>query len=69
MRHSHKLVSGSSNLSGPIMKFTRKMTQAIVFRAINIDRACYMLTDKQWEELDKIKKILGEIDNDIQARA
>lgn len=45
------------------------MTQAIVFRAINIDRACYMLTDKQWEELDKIKKILGEIDNDIQARA
>lgn len=47
----------------------RKLTQHILFRAESIDRACYMLTDKQWEQLEEISKILGEIDNDIQSRA
>jgi len=47
----------------------RDLTQHILFRAHNIDRACYMLTDEQWEQLEEISKILGNIDNDIQARA
>jgi len=47
----------------------RDLTQHILFRANNIDRACYMLTDEQWKQLEEVSKILGEIDNDIQARA
>jgi hypothetical protein len=47
----------------------RKLTQHILFRANNIDRACYMLTDEQWDKLEDVSKILGDIDNDIQARA
>ena len=47
----------------------REITQHILFRANSIDRACYMLTDKQWKQLKKISKILGDIDNDIQMRA
>lgn len=51
------------------MNKDRKLTQHILFRANNIDRACYMLTDEQWNKLEEIAKVLGEIDNDIQARA
>jgi hypothetical protein len=51
------------------MKKDRNLTQHILFRANSIDRACYMLTDVQWAKLEEISKILGEIDNDIQARA
>jgi len=47
----------------------RDLTQYILFRANNIDRACYMLTEEQWEQLEKVSNVLGEIDNDIQARA
>jgi DNA-binding PadR family transcriptional regulator len=47
----------------------RKLTQHILFRADNIDRACYMLTEAQWKELEEVAKILGNIDNDIQSRA
>ena len=47
----------------------RKLTQHILFRANSIDRACYMLTDEQWKQLEKVSEILGAIDNDIQSRA
>ena len=47
----------------------RDLTQHILFRAHSIDRACYMLTDEQWKELETISEALGNIDNDIQARA
>ena len=32
----------------------RNLTQHILFRANNIDRACYILTDEQWKKLEEI---------------
>ena len=45
---------------------SRTLTQHILFRANSIDRACYMLTDEQWEQLENISIQLSIIDNDIQ---
>ena len=42
----------------------RTLTQHILYRANSIDRACYMLTDEQWEQLEEVSKIL--VNNDIK---